>query len=829
MYFKEQFELLNGKLKTAFNINKFIVLPVIFISFNLIILPQLSSQNIQNNTKLVSNPLLYNCVDVNSPEILLGPTGNGFIKPRVTDLGTPSDAYFPVLIVFVQFANDPGPDCSWWPRGSAPEYMDEMIASQKKYPKNGNWWDTYSEKTELLSDYWLEQSRGHFHVVGKAVSIILDHDYRYYQGNGDIERISDDIYEKLNMLGTIDWRQFDKWSTSENANQFSIQYIPDGYVDMIYKVFRSHAPKIGMPAGGVASLGESLSQGMNYLIDPVNHIYINGDYYYLGSGLTLTPGFGGDETDSTSYFPYAALSKTGVASFSEHEHGHYIFGPGHSGYGKMSGSGAPYGVDECLSPWESIFLGYMEPRIVDFNIHNYEIGDFSSRNSGDTGEVLQVPVNIAFNNEFFLIANRTKVSSYDRIMWGDTAHGDPYRIINPEYGKGVYIYHVSGGYYYPSGIDQECADGLYSWNFQGYELPDWSNEQELEYYTRGAVSYDNDVSLGSKVCADGKSIFTWFGTGQRHNCLGCDGMDKIFTNKTEAWTSREFQGDRWDAWNVGYNEVFSPYSSPSTKDWNNNNTGIFIWLCNSTGSNKYTDFRIYRTGFDGLTEDSILALTPPSKPMGLISSLSECIDGFQYPLISWNQNKEPDMINPSSGTKLYKIYRAKTDLSRVPSEYSYLTTVNINKDSISYFIDYSEPFKCGNNLTSEAIRYKISAVDNREWESVKSDFASLVVKKNIVSEDNFNHISPFTYELKQNYPNPFNPETEITFSMGKSGFVKMTVYNILGELVSFPVNDFRQPGVYKVKFNGSGLASGIYFYHIETPGFVQTKKMVLIK
>ena len=808
------------------------MITVLFFFSNFFYDYSINAQNPFTEINVRQNPYLYKCVQTCDPSIKQQISNNGYLKPSVTDVNTPQDAYFPVLIVFVQFVNDPGPDVSWWPRGGAPLYLNQLLASQKKYPVNGNWWDTYSEENEIISDFWLEQSRGHFHVVGKTVSIVLDHDYFYYQTNGLVNKVNDDIYAKLKNIGIIDWSQFDKWTVTVTDGVAETKYQPDGYVDMIYKIHRSHAPLISLPAGGISALGESYTQGMNYLIDPVNHIYINGDYYYQGSGITMSPGFGGNEY-GLDYFPYAPLTKTGVASFSEHEHGHYLFGPGHTNYGKMSGGNSPFGVDECLSPWEKISIGYMIPKVVNYSFYNYEIGDFSSRNLNDTGEVLQVPVSILNDDEFFLIAIRNKVSNYDKIMWGDTAHGNPYRSINPQYGKGIYIYHTFEGYSYSGMVDQECADGLFSWTLQGYEHPDWSDDQNVEYFTRVSVSYNNDRSLGSMQCADGKSIFTWFSLGQKHSCIGCDGTDKIFTNKSEVWTSREFQGDRWDAWNVGYNEIFSPYSSPNTKDWNNNNTGIFIWLYNSESSSSTSYFKIYRAGYGGMTEDAILAFTPPSKPMGIVSKLTDCENNYQYPVIYWTHNMEPDMTNQTVSAfdkKFYNIYKARSkNIEAAPSQYEYLTTVNIDKDSLPYFIDYSEPIQCGGNNPVEAIRYVVSAVDNSGWESVKSDFASVIANENSVFSSNFNNINPVSFELKQNYPNPFNPETEITYSIAKSGPVKMTVFDVAGKLVSLLVDDVRQKGVYSIKFNGSNFASGIYFYRLESPGFVKTRKMVLIK
>ena len=88
---------------------------------------------------------------------------------------------------------------------------------------------------------------------------------------------------------------------------------------------------------------------------------------------------------------------------------------------------------------------------------------------------------------------------------------------------------------------------------------------------------------------------------------------------------------------------------------------------------------------------------------------------------------------------------------------------------------------------------------------------------------------PERYNLNQNYPNPFNPSTKIGFAIPKNGLVKISVYDILGREVSKLVNSNLTAGSYVVDFNGAGLNSGIYFYRIEADGFVETKKMLLIK
>jgi hypothetical protein len=89
--------------------------------------------------------------------------------------------------------------------------------------------------------------------------------------------------------------------------------------------------------------------------------------------------------------------------------------------------------------------------------------------------------------------------------------------------------------------------------------------------------------------------------------------------------------------------------------------------------------------------------------------------------------------------------------------------------------------------------------------------------------------SPTKFELSQNYPNPFNPSTTISFSLPQSGNVKLTVYNLLGEQIAEPVNGFKEAGIHTINFSASSLNSGIYIYKIEANGFVQSRKMTLIK
>jgi hypothetical protein len=82
--------------------------------------------------------------------------------------------------------------------------------------------------------------------------------------------------------------------------------------------------------------------------------------------------------------------------------------------------------------------------------------------------------------------------------------------------------------------------------------------------------------------------------------------------------------------------------------------------------------------------------------------------------------------------------------------------------------------------------------------------------------------------LGQNYPNPFNPSTTIKFELPRASEVRLSVFDILGREVSVLVNERRDAGVHEVKFDGTGLASGAYFYRLQVGDFVQARKLMLV-
>jgi hypothetical protein len=151
------------------------------------------------------------------------------------------------------------------------------------------------------------------------------------------------------------------------------------------------------------------------------------------------------------------------------------------------------------------------------------------------------------------------------------------------------------------------------------------------------------------------------------------------------------------------------------------------------------------------------------------------------------------------------------------------------QQSIKDYEKYGNRYK--DRVINEKILYELlinNYVPNVPPISTKMKF----LNKNLLNEN----IIPKVYSLSQNYPNPFNPVTKINYELPKNGLVKLVIYDILGREVKTLVNELKTVGSYTIEFNGSQLASGIYFYRIQvedptgrTGDFVSVKRMVLVK
>ncbi|HEY5535259.1 MAG TPA: T9SS type A sorting domain-containing protein [Ignavibacteria bacterium] len=782
----------------------------------------------------------------------------GLYKPNRTDRSgggsAPSDAYFPVLVVFVQFPDEPTDPRSTWPTNSAPIYLDSIIATEKY--DVGNWWQFYNPETEAISSMWAEMSRGIFHVINpvpytythKAFSVVLPKTpVEYWLDNGrDIvsaqEQLNKDIWNSIRSQGLTDWRMYDRWKKVGSLFYYTDLGYGDGNVDFVYKIHKSGGIIVynDTVRGYLISARAGFNQlNWNYLnpyeVDTVNHIYIDYGSSQNGSGITVC--FRGQKS--------IYLSTVG------HEHGHQLYNYNHTTYSRVSFG---VGFDYFYSPFEMIYNEYMTPQNATYG-QSHILNDYSSRDTSG-GQILKVPIG---TNEYFLLANRRKISKWDRLMVGDTAQLNAYDDYS-EYGKGLYIYHIFGGLNLntENPQDLESADGYWGWELGGYDYNGvpfdcfQSPQANWSWYKKTQPLYTNDPStlgntnmygdlLSFHYASDGDKFNArnhWWGIGEKSTNACVIGTERTFTNDQDAYPGGFNMGNRWDAWKVDYNEMFSPYSSPSTMDKNNDSTGIYIYYYNQNGNT--AGIKIYKEGEDGFTRDSILKITPPSRPMGIKIDVTECENERRYPVITWVHNTEPDMLQPGYPQPLYKrykIFRAWDKINNIPGNFSEIADVLIHKDNEPSYTDYNTYGHCANGTgeVNYRLRYKVKAVDNTNLASVYSDFVSIsTYYLNRGNNDSGNPKSdenlPKSFTLYQNYPNPFNPITKINYDLPKDSKVSLVIYDILGrEIVRLVNGEFKPAGRYMIDFNGSNLSSGVYFYKIQAGDFVSVKRMVLIK
>ncbi|MCB0723376.1 MAG: S8 family peptidase [Ignavibacteriae bacterium] len=139
----------------------------------------------------------------------------------------------------------------------------------------------------------------------------------------------------------------------------------------------------------------------------------------------------------------------------------------------------------------------------------------------------------------------------------------------------------------------------------------------------------------------------------------------------------------------------------------------------------------------------------------------------------------------------------------------------------------------GNNDTATYVYY-IKAVDNQGREAFSPGTApaqlhSFIANGSITNVTNNGGSIPVTYAISQNSPNPFNPTTKINFDIPVQSFVSITIYDMTGREITQLVNTGLAAGSYSTVFDGSKLASGVYYYRITAGSYVETKKMLLIK
>jgi hypothetical protein len=268
--------------------------------------------------------------------------------------------------------------------------------------------------------------------------------------------------------------------------------------------------------------------------------------------------------------------------------------------------------------------------------------------------------------------------------------------------------------------------------------------------------------------------------------------------------------------NIGTGTVSSNY--PFTTYWMDGRTQMLYLASEMTGTTPLTSANITKIGFNVITADPAamygfnvrLQNTSSTSVSGFVSTgWTTCFSGtYTLPGTGWQY---VDLTTPFYWDGVSNLLVEVCYDNTAYTQYSPVNaTANASK-TWGYYTDNST----GCTMTggsSQANRPNISIV-----------MSSVTGTQNIIGN------VPGTYSLSQNYPNPFNPVTRINFDIPKQGLVTMKVFDILGREIRTLINEVKSPGKYSVDFNGMELSSGVYFYRIESNGFTDIKRMLLIK
>jgi len=266
------------------------------------------------------------------------------------------------------------------------------------------------------------------------------------------------------------------------------------------------------------------------------------------------------------------------------------------------------------------------------------------------------------------------------------------------------------------------------------------------------------------------------------------------------------QSDSWSEWIVL--DTFKSYVT----DWHHARIDLTQYAGN-----------IVRIGFHHIdrTED----------PDGIVhhyESLGWYIDDF---VITCSGNAGPVMdlpvveLTPDSLTKTLNLWEHTNDPDTPDSLLSY--TFNSPDSFLSWSFDkhLGELEITSSSFDTTGGRVFVSVAD----ECFASSYDTIFVDRVVGLNGGASYFQPLQFNLSQNYPNPFNPSTEIPFTLPRSSKVNLTIFNALGQKVATLIDGNRPPGEHTARFDASGLASGVYYYRIKTKGFVQTRKMLLLR
>jgi hypothetical protein len=385
--------------------------------------------------------------------------------------------------------------------------------------------------------------------------------------------------------------------------------------------------------------------------------------------------------------------------------------------------------------------------------------------------------------------------------------------------------------------------------YYGYSYPNLTKAHAITYYDPNASGEDSLYNLASDYITftGGSNLKITFSSTSSSVIVKAIELGLGTRQVTDVLLNNEFD----------VNEYGSTYDSLTFVVINidQNNKAKYSFKSTGTVTSTVKELRWDNsepTGYLSLDPNDTVAVTFDAVPGGRLDSVrvglrwAGSITGgvFKYNSQDFNNPLGKELAGPFT-----------TSISTTPSfpypvPWSNWSTVDLS--SYKFFTDqpFSVAFVIANSSTPEVMITEDPGTDfhnsltydapKGQWLYYVSDSTTYIylVRAYVTlnAEDTSNvkdttasKADTFGFALEQNYPNPFNPWTTITFTLKYDEKVSLRVYNVLGKQVADLTEQNYSKGKHSIKFYGTNLSSGVYYYRIETGSFIQTKKMVLIK
>lgn len=500
-------------------------------------------------------------------------------------------------------------------------------------------------------------------------------------------------------------------------------------------------------------------------------------YTVEGGTKTIKNGFGGSSGSGFTAQDWGERSEKINFHTLIHEFAHWLLGANHPYSNSESSNEHAYwgmlhhsGDGICANTYERERLAWINPTEITSDIINAPLNDYL-----ETGVAYKFHPTNGSTNEYYYFENHQKLNIYDDATQNSSD-------------KGIFILHFQNAYNSTNNSRCKTSDG--QWNWASTDIAScFGGTNNVREWTRLSV---NRAGSNTRDKMSYSGFWDWIWSIDSEGCLGY-----VYGNGVDG------------SFKLTNNNVFSPKSNPCSTTWNNVEEDFTMEVTNQSGT--IVNARFYITSpYAG----------KPSKPQNLKASGAY----NQEVTLTWEANIEPDMIN---GGK-YKIYRSEVWGIGEPTSWIIAATINAYNGStpVTSYTDNESLIYNG----PKWLHYKITALDNTQKESVASEKVKINGRLPKIAEDSEIEINDkLTYSLNENYPNPFNPTTQISYEIPDNDFVTLKVYNSLGQEIRILVNDYQSSGYYNIKFDGSELSSGIYFYKLQAGENVSVKKMLLAK